>query len=142
VIPVHSLNKFSEPLDFGYMIEICTLGAESNFGFLKSDRDGGRYSTLWTSTWEVIGSVVLHTTLPRTSDPIHTDGKGTSMDIASLSSSSNVRQFVVCMEAWITFDTSVRITVEGSPTALNPKTIMYLGMASFRSTTYVGLVSF
>jgi hypothetical protein len=46
VIPVHSLNKFFEPLDFGCRTEICTLGAESSFGFLKSDRDDGRYSTL------------------------------------------------------------------------------------------------
>jgi hypothetical protein len=142
VIPVHSLNKFSEPLDFGYMTEICTLGADSSFGFLKSDRDGGRYSTLWTSTWEVVSSIVLHTTLRRTSDPIQTDGKGTSIDIASLSSSSNVKQSVVCMEAWITFNTSVRITVEGSLATLNPKTIMYRGMASFKSTTCVGPVSF
>jgi hypothetical protein len=142
VIPIHSLNKFSEPLDFGYMTDICTLGAESSIGFLKSDRDGGRYSTLWTPTWVVVSSVVLHTTLRRTLDPIQTDGKGTSIDIASLSSSSNVIQSVVCMEAWITFNTSVRITEEGSPAALNPKTMIYRGMASFRSTTYVGPVSF
>jgi hypothetical protein len=50
VIPVHSLNKFSEPPDFGYRTDICTLGVESSIGFLKSDRDGGRYSTLWTAT--------------------------------------------------------------------------------------------
>jgi hypothetical protein len=52
VIPVHSLNKFSEPPDFGYRTDICTLGAESSIGFLKRDRDGGRYSTLWAATWE------------------------------------------------------------------------------------------
>jgi hypothetical protein len=70
VIPVHSLNKFSEPPDFGYRTDICTLVAESSIGFLKRDRDGGGYSTLWTASWEVASSVVLHTTLRRTSDPI------------------------------------------------------------------------
>jgi hypothetical protein len=50
VIPVHSLNKFSEPPDFGYRTDICTLGVESNIGFLKRDRDGGRYRTLWAET--------------------------------------------------------------------------------------------
>jgi hypothetical protein len=81
VIPVHSLNKFSKPLDFGYRTEICTLGAESSFGFLKSDHNGGRYSTPWMLTWEVVSSVVLHTTLQRTSDPIQTEGKGTSIGV-------------------------------------------------------------
>jgi hypothetical protein len=47
-----------------------------------------------------------------------------------------------CMEAWITFDTSVRIIPEGSPAAFNPNTIMYRGMASFRSMTYVDPLSF
>jgi hypothetical protein len=92
--------------------------------------------------WEVVSSIILHTILWKTSYPIHTDGKGTSMDIASSSSSSNVRISIVCMETWITFDTLVRITAKGSPAALNPKTIMYRGMASFRLTTYVGPVSF
>jgi hypothetical protein len=99
VIPVHSLNKFSELPNFRYKTDICTLGAKSNIGFLKRDRDGGSYGTLWAATWEVANSVVLHTTLQRTSDPIQTDGQGTSIDIASLSSSSNVIQSVVCMEA-------------------------------------------
>jgi hypothetical protein len=99
VIPVHSLNKFSEPPDFRYKTKICTLGAESNFGFLKNNREGGRYSTLWTSTWEVVNSIVLHTTLRKTSDPIHTDEKGTSMVTESSSSSLNIIQSVVCMEA-------------------------------------------
>jgi hypothetical protein len=64
--------------------------------------------------WEVVSSIILHTILWKTSYPIHTDGKGTSMDIASSSSSSNVRISIVCMETWITFDTLVRITAKGS----------------------------
>jgi hypothetical protein len=99
VIPVHSLNKFSDPPNFGYKIDMCTLGAESSFSFLKSDRKDGRYSMLWTSTWEMVSSVELHTILRNASDPNHTDGNGTSMDMASSSFSSNVKQSVVCMEA-------------------------------------------
>jgi hypothetical protein len=124
MIPVHSLNKLLDPLFFGYMTIICTLGAESNFGFLKSDRDDGRYTTLWTSTRAVVSNAELHTTLRNTSDPIHIDGKGKSKVIASSSSWSNVIQSVICMEAWIIFVTLVRINPEGSPAALNPKTIM------------------
>jgi hypothetical protein len=73
VIPVHLLNKLSDPPDFGYKTEICMLEAESNFSFLKSDREDGRYTTLWKSTWEVVSSVELHTTLRNALDPIHTD---------------------------------------------------------------------
>jgi hypothetical protein len=142
VIPVHSLNFFSDPPDFGYNTEICMLGAESSFGFLKSDRKDGRYTTLWTSTWEVVSSVELHTTLWNASDPIYTDGNNTSMVIASSTSSSNVTQSIVWIEAWITFVTSARINPAGSPAGVNPETIMYRGMASFRFTTYVGPVSF
>jgi hypothetical protein len=142
VIPGHSLNKFSDPLDFGYKTEICTLGAESSFGFLKSDHEDGRYTTLWTFTWEVVSCVELHTTLWNALDPIHTDGNGTSMVIASSSSSLNVTQSIVWMEVWITFVTSARINPVGSPAGVNSKTIMYCGMASFRSMTCVDHVSF
>jgi hypothetical protein len=98
VIPVHLLNKLSDPPNFGYKTKICTLGEESNFGFLKNDHKDGRYTMLWTSTWEVVSSVKLHTTLRNASDPIHIDRNGTSMVIASSSSSSKVTQSVVCME--------------------------------------------
>ena len=42
----------------------------------------------------------------------------------------------------MTFNTLIRITAEGSLAALNPKTIIYRGMDSFKLTTYVGAVSF
>ena len=98
MIPVYLLNKFSNLLDFGYKTKMCMLGVESSFGFLKSDREDGRYTTLWTSTWEVVSSVELLTTLWNASDPIHTNGNGTSMVIASSSSSLDVTQSIVCME--------------------------------------------
>ena len=97
---------------------------------------------LWTSTWEVVSSVELHTILRNASDPNHTDGNDTSMVIASSSSSSNVTQSVVCMEAWMTFVTLVRINSVGSLAGVNPEMIIYRGMAFFKSTTCIDLVSF